>query len=283
MLNHDVKEIQIKDIYIGDNSRLEIKKEDLSDLMDSIKKQGLLQAIGVIKIPRNSKTKKKYKIVYGNRRLAAFIKLKRRAIPALILKDVKDVADEIILNLTENEHRKDIDSFEFGRYCVYLMENFSYTLKELSIVLSTTQSRIKSSVDIFKNLPSEYSGQIKTMSHSGNRSKSRNIPTTYAKRIVQMQVKYNLKKKQVKDILDLVKKDKTINNTTIGNAMYFMNRGMKVEEAFDKAREFVVKRYEFSMSKEEEKELIDKYGNLSKAIHELIYSTGKITDPRKSE
>ena len=60
-MEHKVKEIKIDDIFVGDNSRLQIKKEDISDLMESIRRQGLLHAIGVIPLPKNSKKGKKFK------------------------------------------------------------------------------------------------------------------------------------------------------------------------------------------------------------------------------
>lgn len=280
-MEHEVKEIKIDDIFIGDNSRLQIKKEDLSDLMDSIRRQGLLHAIGVIPLPKDSKKKKKFKIVYGFRRLAAIKKLKRKTIPAKIIEDVENVAGEIILNLTENEHRKNIDAFEFGRYCVDLMEKFHYTHKEIAVLLSCPLSRIKSCVDIYKCLPSEYMGQIKTMEHCGNRRKGKEIPASYAQRVVQMKRKFSLNTEAVKEILELIKRDKEIDNKKIEDIMYFMGIGLTLKHAITRAKDCITKRYDFAMKASEAKKLEEEYGSLNKAIHHLIYSTGAISDPRK--
>lgn len=282
-MEHEVKEIKINDIFVGDNSRLQIKKEDLADLMESIRRQGLLHAIGVIPLPKNSKKGKKFKIVYGFRRLAAIIKLKRKTIPAKMIEDVENVAGEIILNLSENEHRKNIDAFEFGRYCVELIDKFHYTQKEIAVLLSVPVGRIKTCVDIYQSLPSDYMGQIKTMEHSGDRQKGKTIPATYAQRVVQMKRKFSLNTKDVTEILELIKKDKEMNNKRLDDIMYFMGIGLNIKDAVSRARDCVTRRYEFAMKSDEAKKLEEEYGSLREAILHLIYSTGAISDPRADE
>lgn len=44
-----VKELPVNKIKLGRNSRLDIKNEELSGLMQSIESEGLLQPIGVVK------------------------------------------------------------------------------------------------------------------------------------------------------------------------------------------------------------------------------------------
>lgn len=277
-VEHTVKEIPIKEIYIGDNSRLEIDKEDLSDLMDSIKQQGLLQAIGVVPI-KKGKDGKKYKIVYGNRRLTAFKKLRKRFIPARIHEDAESLADQIILNLVENDQRRGIDAFEFGRSCAYLNEDLNYTMKEIAVSLSTSIARVKASIDIYKQLPQEYSGKIRTMPY-GSVRKGSEIPSTMAKTVVQMQRKYSLKKHQVKQVLDFIQMTPGLTGRSLSSVMYFMSQGVSLNQALKKVSDVVIKRYEVSIEKKEVEKLEAKYGSLANAVHQILYNSGEIKDPR---
>lgn len=277
-VEHKIKEIPIKEIYVGDNSRLEIEKEDLADLMDSIKQQGLLQAIGVVKLSKE-KGGKKYKIIYGNRRLAAFKKLRKRIIPARIHEDAQELADQIILNLVENDQRRDIDAFEFGRSCVYLKDQLNYTLKEIAVALSTSIPRIKCAMDIYKQIPEEYAGRIKTMPYGSTRGKG-TIPSTMARTVVQMKRKYSLKKHQVKEIMDFVAISPDMPARALNSVMYFMSQGVSLRQALKKVNDVVIKRYEVSIEKEEVEKLETKYGSLANAIQQIIYTSGEVKDPR---
>jgi ParB/RepB/Spo0J family partition protein len=200
---------------------MDIGKEDLSSLMMSIKDKGLLQAVGIVPIPKNEQVNgKKYKTIYGNRRLTACKKLRIKKIPARIVYDAKNPADQVILNLVENDQRKSIDAFEFGRSCLDLIENHGYGIKELAIALATSIQKIKSCVDIFKYLPEEYSGKIMHLQHSRSRTKDGEVSYTHAKTIVEMQRKYALKKPQMKQILELASKNNKITTRSLNYIMY---------------------------------------------------------------
>lgn len=279
MTDHNVKEVEISDIYVGDNSRIEIKKEDLSELMDSIKQQGLLQAIGVVKLSKTQRGRG-YKIVYGNRRLVAFKKLRKKFIPARIITDAKEQGDHIILNLIENDQRKNIDSFEFGRSCVYLLEKLDYSMKEMAIALSTNISRIQSCIDIYRELPHEFSGKIKTMPYGKGRDG--NIPSSLAKTVIQMKRRYNLKKDQITQVLNLISRDDTLTGRTLNHVMFFMSQGLDLKTSLRKVRNVLIKRYELAFDKKQADALVTRYGSLSEAINHALYSSGEIVDPRET-
>lgn len=280
MQEHMVVEIPIKEIELGDNSRLEIGHDDLSELMESIKHQGLLQAIGVRPLGTSRKNGKKYRIIFGYRRLTAYKKMRKKFIPAKILNDVQDSAEEVVLNLLENDQRKSIDMFEYGRQCCHLMDEEGYTIKEIAAALSTKIQKIKTAVDIFKCLPEEYAGKVKSMAGGKSRSNENAIPATLAKRVIEMQRKYSLKPYKIKKILEWIEHDKTITTKTIDYVMGLMKTGLSLNNALDRVDQVEIKRYEVCIEKKQVKRLKAKYGSLSKAVQHILYASGEVKDPK---
>jgi|SRR5437867_3478373 len=103
-----VNEIPIKDIDISEfNTRKNLEDgqfdSSIEDLAQSIKKQGLLQPITVFQ-----KSDGRYSLVAGQRRLLAYQKLGRPAIPAIV-RDSMNGADATAVSLVENIHRADMN------------------------------------------------------------------------------------------------------------------------------------------------------------------------------
>src|ERR1043165_7563349 len=100
--------IAIDKIHQNENSRAILDHNDLSDLMLSLKKNGLLQPVGVMK------TNLGYEAVFGNRRILAARKLGWAEVPAVVL-DIDSDIDRDILNLLENQQRVAVTLKEEGR------------------------------------------------------------------------------------------------------------------------------------------------------------------------
>src|SRR5690606_21208521 len=100
-----VREIDIRAIKQGDNSRMSYGHIEMAKLMQSMKHEGLLHPIGVRKDGNG------FVVIYGNRRLLAAQKLGWKTIAATELEDTGE-ADELFKNLNENMHRKDVSLAE---------------------------------------------------------------------------------------------------------------------------------------------------------------------------
>ena len=103
------RKIPVNEIIDTPDARLEIEDEHntISELADSINKNGLISPINV------RKTDKGYEVVAGRRRLAAVRSLGWNAIPAVIDSNMDD-RKAYILMLQENIHRKDFSQFELA-------------------------------------------------------------------------------------------------------------------------------------------------------------------------
>ena len=106
-------EIDVEKIHDNPHQpRLEINSNELEELANSIKENGLIQPISVNKIGNNN-----YEVVAGHRRLAASRLLKSKTIKAIVLSEMtkKDSEYDLkmaSLSLVENLQRKDLNVIE---------------------------------------------------------------------------------------------------------------------------------------------------------------------------
>jgi len=152
-----VEEISIENIEMLDNIRLAKPSDSgLGELMNSIRQQGLLQPVGVRK---NNGT---YTLIWGFRRVNAYKKLGYKKIDAVIFEDEEQELTEtdfIILNATENIHRKDINAVELGRTCDLLRtQGLSYG--EISARLNIPLTRMRGCLELYRRLPIEYAKDV---------------------------------------------------------------------------------------------------------------------------
>jgi len=144
--NGKVKLMKVKDLKILEFNEFRVDN-DLSELMRSIKQNGLLHPISVRKSDNA--------VICGNRRLASCIKLGYITIRCII----KDVDDETlyILNLTENLSRKDITPFEIGKICYELKTGVlcerKLTTLEMATRLGLSEVRIKNCIFAYTDMP----------------------------------------------------------------------------------------------------------------------------------
>jgi hypothetical protein len=113
------KDILIKDIEILRNSRIENDEESLDSLMTSIKQHGLLEPVGVFRINELS------------------------------------TEDFFILNMTENEQRRDITPLEFANGCRILNEK-GLNISEIAARLSVASDRVKVALTLIKGDMAEH-------------------------------------------------------------------------------------------------------------------------------
>ena len=114
--------------------RKQFNKEKLDELAQSIKKNGLIQPLIVIK--KNIDT---FLLVAGERRWRAAQSTDLKVLPALLLPDDLD-KDEI--SLIENIQREDLKVSEEAKAYQHLIEKNNYTHEELSKIVGKSRSHI---------------------------------------------------------------------------------------------------------------------------------------------
>jgi ParB/RepB/Spo0J family partition protein len=172
-----VENIKLKDIGIFDNTR---SKEDVTDLMSSIKQDGLISPITVC--PDFIRNNGKYLVVSGHRRLAAVKKLGGTEIPAIINEKVTTKKQLYILNLTENIQRKEVSPMEEGRYFTKLIKDFDMSQNEIATRLSVTKAYVSKAVQAYAEVPEKYRDVI--VKAGTKKNPNGKIPITLASAII---------------------------------------------------------------------------------------------------
>ena len=142
--------ISIKDIVRNKfQPRKNFKKENLEELTNSIKEQGVIQPIVVT--PEKSNPGK-YEIIAGERRWLASQNAGLHEVPVFIL-DVDDVKS-LELAIVENVQRQDLNSIEEAKGYQRLIDEFGYNQDKLSSFIGKSRSYIANSLRLLA-LPKE--------------------------------------------------------------------------------------------------------------------------------
>lgn len=103
---------------------------DISDLVQSVKKRGVIEPIGVV--PRQGR----YQLVFGERRLRAAKEVGLREVPCVVFEDV-DEAVQAEISYIENVHRKDLAPAERCLAVLGLIER-GYSPEEVAELSAVT-------------------------------------------------------------------------------------------------------------------------------------------------
>jgi ParB family chromosome partitioning protein len=98
---------------------------DIDGLAATIAEYGLLQPLAVVPIATG-----RYRVVYGNRRRAAAVKLGLERVPCILL-DAND-SDQLIQQVTENIQRQDLNDFEKAQAFARLRQQIANEGKNLN-------------------------------------------------------------------------------------------------------------------------------------------------------
>ena len=142
--------VLIKDIKRNQfQQRKSFNKENLEDLTNSIKEQGVIQPI-LVRPDKNDDGK--YEIIAGERRWLASQNAGLHEVPVVIL----DVNDEKSLEfaIVENVQRQDLNSVEEARGYQRLIDEFNYNQDKLSKFIGKSRSYIANLVRML-TLPNE--------------------------------------------------------------------------------------------------------------------------------
>lgn len=125
--------------------RMEILKDAVTELANSITQNGLLQPITVLENEDDT-----YTIVFGHRRVAAYEYLDKQEIEANILSSL-DNKDLVIAPIVENLQRKDMEPIETAMALDKILKmGIIKTQEKLSNSLGISQGRISKLLSILK-------------------------------------------------------------------------------------------------------------------------------------
>ncbi len=131
--------------------RKEFVKEDLDELIESIREVGVLQPIVVRPIANAGLGEPRYELVMGERRLRASMSLGLETIPAV----VKNTADEAMLRdaLLENLHRANLNPLEEASAYQQLLADFGITQDELAGRIGRSRPQITNTIRLLRLPP----------------------------------------------------------------------------------------------------------------------------------
>jgi ParB family chromosome partitioning protein len=128
--------------------RSEFNREELDELVVSIREVGLLQPIVVRPLVGAAKGAPQYELIMGERRLRASKELGLDTIPAV----VKNTADENMLRdaLLENLHRANLNALEEASAYQQLLEDFGITQEQLAERIGRSRPQITNTIRLLK-------------------------------------------------------------------------------------------------------------------------------------
>lgn len=230
-----VIDVRLDQIEQRKNSRVLLGDQDLSELMNSIRLNGLLQPIVVRALETEKGRPDVYEVVCGNRRLESAKKLGWVEIPAVIRTDITNDRDRDIANLVENLNRKDITTVEEGLAYQGLFDG-GMSLSEIAARTSQSLSRIDKAITAYKHLPEEYRGKVLNKGKSGA-SRKGILGATVAVQVLKMKKSHKLNNAQTKKLLEFASQDGT-SQESLRQVAPILRRGYDVEEAISFAGEF---------------------------------------------
>ncbi len=179
----DINKISIKDIERNKfQPRKNFNKENLEDLTNSIKEQGVIQPI-LVRPSKN--TNGKYEIIAGERRWLASQNAGLHEVPVVIV-DVDDVKS-LEFAIVENIQRQDLNAIEEAKGYQRLVDEFNYNHEKLSQFIGKSRSYIANSLRLL-NLPNDILLMVEqgnlTAGHARSLIGLQN-PTELAKKILQ--------------------------------------------------------------------------------------------------
>jgi ParB family chromosome partitioning protein len=128
--------------------RSEFNKEELEELVVSIREVGLLQPIVVRPLANAAPGQPQFELIMGERRLRASKQLGLESIPAV----VKNTADENMLRdaLLENLHRANLNALEEASAYQQLLDDFGITQEQLAERIGRSRPQITNTIRLLK-------------------------------------------------------------------------------------------------------------------------------------
>lgn len=248
--------LPLSKIKLGSNHRIEMK-DDLGELMNSIKQYGLFNPISVTPPNENGQ----YKLIAGFRRYHAHLKAGIESIDVRVLDSCKTASDQRILNLVENMHRKETKPFEQGLLMHKLIEDDGYTEKELSSKLDVNISYIRVCLRVSK-LPEDIRKKV-VFIQPGKNKEDGEIPISHIAKIEAVGTTSKLTTTQKKSMYNLSSRGvlNTINANIIGR---LVRNGMTQKDIIKQINDYTSIRVDVPVHKRDVENLMKKHKMVDK-------------------
>jgi ParB family transcriptional regulator, chromosome partitioning protein len=135
--------------------RTDFKREDLEDLANSIREQGVIQPLLVRALEGG-----KYELVAGERRLRASRLAGLSQVPVIMI-DIDGESSLLEIALIENIQRTDLNALEEAEAYAKLMEKFQYTQEDTAKKVGKKRSTIANTLRLLK-LPKNIQDDIRS-------------------------------------------------------------------------------------------------------------------------
>ncbi len=199
----------LKHIHPNPNQPRKIfSEEDLEDLTQSIKINGLLQPILTRKVSEHD-----YEIVAGERRYRACKRAGLTEIP-IFVKTLSD-QDVLILSLIENVQRQDLTPIEEAKAYAMMIEAYNLTQQEISDAVSKSRATVANSIRLLK-LPEVVQDLISHYEITAGHAKlllsldDQDQMILYAQKVVAENLSVRALEKLLKENHNLTKKEKKL-------------------------------------------------------------------------
>jgi len=248
-MENEFLEIPIDKIRSIENVRTYINDTEIAELMQSIKQHGLLQSIGVWL------GNDEYILSYGHRRLNACKKLGWKTISAKILGEMNE-QDMLILNATENIHRKDVNVHEIGRI-FFLLKEKGLSESEIAVRMSVPITRVKRTLAVFQYVPEEHREDIVFLNNR-TQGKAGKIPLTSFNRLFSIRRELQLNPNEFSELLTL-SKSKDLNLRQLRAVTFFIKKKKcTLKEAMSNVEKYNFKGMVFLVDPKVARELMEK-------------------------
>ena len=249
----EVQTIELSKIKPTQNYRKMDDQDDVSTLMASIKRNGLLQPVVV------KKNGSKFELLAGNRRFTAVKKLGSKTIDAVIRPGRES---KRVINLIENIQRKNPSSYEVGRGLWEIHTKEGLTLPEISVRVGFTIGQMNRFIALFKEIPAPYRHAVRNTKR--NTKPVGVISNAIADKIIALKKRGFIKTAQVNKLFEIVKKDNKITADQIPSLALRVKSGKKITDKAKTAVKTMTVR--LMVSGGCYRKLIKEYGNAQK-IH----------------
>ncbi|MDR3285424.1 MAG: ParB/RepB/Spo0J family partition protein [Holosporales bacterium] len=223
-LESDIVAIEILTKLISTNPQQPRKffdEKKMDELIDSIKKEGILQPILVRKV-MNGDSDTMYQIVAGERRWRAVVSLNIPKIPAIILECNDQTA--LQLGLIENLQRDNLSIIEEAVTIRALIENFEKTQEEIADMICKSRSYVTNTLRLLK-LPTTVQEMLQKRQITPGHARAileSNDPEIFAKRIVEE----NLTVRDIESMVQFEKRKIPI----VGKAPQILTKDFNISE-----------------------------------------------------
>lgn len=225
-----LKHVNLDAIASRENlGRSHMKSEDLSELMVSMKKNGLITPIALLE---ENQEGTKFRVVAGHRRFRAAKKLGWKTIQAQIYGfNELNSATEHVLSLVENMHRVEPSLFDRGRLFGQLSA-LGLTNKEIGARLGITDAQVYETLDC-ANIFTEEQQRLIVVKKPGKKvAGTGKIGFTVAAAIAAASRSYPISRDQAREVLaEAIKRD--ARQIDVKRVVSLVSTGTDIEDAFN--------------------------------------------------